>query len=145
MIAYRAALAEGNPAEGKAEKSFEWLFDRYCKSAYFQSLEDYTKRRKRTVLQGISNISVEGGRRLGLAPYAALRKAHVRKLCDMKANLPEAANFRVKQISALFVWAMRSDLATISPAEKVEKLGGGSDGWYTRTEGDVENFEAYWE
>lgn len=97
------------------------------------------------MLNEICNISVEGGRRLGLAPFAALRKAHVRKLRDMKADLPEAANFRVKQISALYVWAMKGDLATANPAEKVEKLGGGSEGWYTWTDQDVENFETFWE
>ena len=85
-----------------------------------------------------------GGRRLGLAPFAALRKAHVRKLRDMKADLPEAANFRVKQISALFVWAIKSDLATANPAEKVEKLGGGSEGCYTWTDQDVETFGTFW-
>jgi integrase len=145
MTEYRAALGESGLGGPQAEKSFEWLCDRYCKSAHFQSLEDYTKRRKRTVLEEICNISFDGGRRLGLAPFAALRKAHVRKLRDLKADLPEAANFRVKQISALYVWAMKSDLATTNPAEKVEKLGGGSEGWYTWTDQDVETFEAFWE
>jgi hypothetical protein len=47
----------------------------------------------------------------------------------MKANRPECANFRLKQISALYAWAIKNDLATLNPAEKVEKLGGGSDGY----------------
>jgi integrase len=144
MTAYRAALADGDPSGAKAEKSFEWLCKRYYKSAQFKTLEEYTQRRKRTVLDEICDITVAGKQRLGLAPYAALKRAHVRSLRDMKADTPEAANFRVKQISALFAWAIRSELANINPAEKVEKLGGGSEGYDTWTEADVEAFETFW-
>jgi len=144
IAAYNAALAENDPSEAKVEKSFEWLCERYYKSAYFQSLEEYTKRRKRTALDDIANIAMDGRRRLGFAPYAALEKVHVRKLRDMKSETPEAANIRAKQISALFAWAIKSDLATVNPAEKVERLHGGSDGFYTWTEQDVETFESYW-
>ena len=144
MMAYRAALGDGGIAGAKAEKSFEWLCNRYYNSTYFLSLDEYTKRRKRTGLDEVCNITMDGKRRLGFAPYAALKRAHVRKLRDLKAETPQAANIRVKQISALFTWAIRSDLATVNPAEKVEKLKGSSDGFYTWTEQDVETFEAYW-
>lgn len=76
----------------KAAKSFDWLCDRYYKSTYFQSLEEYTRRRKRTVLNEICSIVADGGRPLGSAPFAVLKKIHVRKLRDMKAATPEAAN-----------------------------------------------------
>ena len=79
-----------------------------------------------------------------IAPYASLKKVHVRKIRDLKADAPEAANHRLKQISALYAWAIKNDLATVNPAEKVEKLRGRSDGYYTWTEADVETFEAYW-
>ena len=128
----------------KAEKSFEWLCKRYYKSALFQSLEEDTRRRKRSVLDEICNIVGDSGRRLGQAPYASLKRAHVRQLRDMKAAKPEGANFRLKQISALYAWAIQNDLATVNPAEKVEKLGGGSDGYYTWTDEDVEKFGAHW-
>ncbi len=144
LAAYKAALGEHDPSKAKAEKSFEWLCDRYYKSTYFQSLEDYTQRRKRAVLDEICNLAGATGRRLGSAPFASLKRVHVRKLRDMKADLPEAANFRLKQISALYAWAIKNDLATVNPAEKLEKLGGGSDGFYTWTEQDVETFEAFW-
>ena len=142
MAAYKSALSSN--AEAKSAKSFESLCQLYYKSAYFRCLEEYTQRRKRTVLDEICNMVDESGRRYGAAPYASMKKVHVRKLRDMKAGTPEAANFRLKQISALFTWAMKNDLATFNPAEKLEKLGGGSDGYYTWTEQDVETFEAYW-
>ncbi len=144
MDAYRAALAENNPTGAKAEKSFDWLCERYYKSTYFQSLEEYTQRRKRAVLNEICNIIGGSGKRLGSAPFASLKKVHVRKLRDLKADTPEGANFRLKQISSLFAWAIKNDLATVNPAEKLEKLGGGSDGFYTWTDEDVEAFEAFW-
>src|SRR5262249_21571770 len=118
--------------------------ERYYNSAYFQSLEEYTKRRKRTVLDEICSLTGSNGRRLGSAPFASLKRGHVRKLRDMKADLPEAADFRLKEISAVCGWAIKNDIATINPAEKLEKLGGGSDGFYTWTEQDVETFEAFW-
>jgi integrase len=107
-------------------------------------LEKYTQRRKRTVLDEVCNMFDESGRRYAAAPYASMKKVHIRKLRDMEAHTPEAANFRLKQISALFTWAIKNDLATFNPAEKLEKLGGGSGGYYTWTEQDVETFEAYW-
>lgn len=143
LAAYKAALGEQGPAS-KAEKSFEWLCERYYKSAAFQSLEDYTKRRKRTALTEICAIVGGNGQKLGDAPFAAMKRAHVRKLRDMKADLPEAANFRLKQLSALFAWALKSDLVATNPAEKVEKLKSGSDGFYTWTDDDVDAFEAHW-
>jgi len=62
----------------------------------------------------------------------------------MKADLPEAANFRLKQLSALFAWALKNDLVATNPAEKVEKLKSGSDGFYTWTDDDEDAFEAHW-
>jgi integrase len=140
MAAYKAALGE----QSACEKSFEWLCKRYYASSQFQALEDYTQRRKKTVLDEICNITGENGRRLGSAPYAGMKRVHVRKLRDMKAETPEAANFRLKQISALYSWAIKNDLANTNPAEKLEKLGGGGDGYYTWTDRDVETFETYW-
>jgi|SRR5208337_3698343 len=144
LAAYKAALGEHDPSGSKSEKCFEWLCERYYKSAYFQSLEEYTKRRKRTALAEICNMVGSDGQRLGLAPYAGMKRVHVRKLRDQKAGLPEAANFRLKQISALFAWAVKNDLVASNPAEKVEKLGGGSEGFYTWTDEDVEAFEERW-
>ena len=96
LAAYKAALAESQGV--KSEKSFEWLCNRCYKSTYVGSLDDSTQRRRRTVLDEICNMVGESGRRLGLAPFASLKKVHVRKLRDMKADTPEAASFRLKQI-----------------------------------------------
>ncbi len=62
----------------------------------------------------------------------------------MKAATPIGANNRVKEISALFAWAVKNDLATMNPAEKFEKLRSATNGLYTWTEQDVERFEDFW-
>ncbi len=141
---YRAALGKTGGRETKIDKSFRWLCDRYFKSGDFEALEENTRRRKRAVLGEICDILGANGQRLGQAPFASLKRAHVRKIRDLKADTPEAANHRLKQISALYAWAMKNDVATTNPAEKVEKLGGGSEGFYTWTEDDVAKFEACW-
>ncbi|HWJ18809.1 MAG TPA: hypothetical protein VNR65_08790, partial [Geobacterales bacterium] len=50
-------------------------------------------------------------------PFEGMSKANVRKLRDVRADAPEAANFRLKQISALFSWAVKEEHAKVNPAE----------------------------
>ena len=144
MAAYKEALAETGCSEAKAEKSFEWLCGRYYKSSYFQALEPETRRRKRVVLDEICGMAGAGARKFGSAPFASMKRAHVRKLRDMKSNRPAAADLLVKTVSGLFSWAIKNDLATVNPAEKLERLGGRTEGFYTWTEEDVEAFETRW-
>ncbi|MFZ8299874.1 hypothetical protein ACO1LN_13925, partial [Staphylococcus aureus] len=91
-------------------------------------LDPYTQRRKQAVLEEVCAIPAAQGRKLGAAPFKSLKRVHVCRLRDLKAGTPEAANFRVKQISALFAWAIKNELATFNPAEKVERLRGKSEG-----------------
>ena len=147
MAAYRAALVDLEATGTQAEKSLDWLCDRYFKSSYFMTLEEYTRRRKRTVLNEVCNIEVGEGKaakRIGSFPYAGMQKVNVRKLRDLKAARPEAANYRLKQIAALFSWAVKNDIAKLNPASGVEKIAHATDGYYTWTERDVETFEAKW-
>jgi integrase len=146
MAAYAAALAGEKVEAEPKNKSLDWLCDRYFKSATFLALEDYTKRRKRTVLNEICDITLGEGkaaRRLGTLPFEGMSKAHVRKLRDMRADAPEAANFRLKQISALFSWAVKEEHAKVNPAEGVERIANASEGFYTWTEQDVLAFERH--
>ncbi len=76
-----------------------------------------------------------------MLPYEGMSKANVRKLRDMRADAPEAANFGLKQISALFSWAVKEEHAKVNPAEGVERIANASEGFYTWTEQDVLAFE----
>jgi integrase len=143
---YRRALQEATGAKENAEKSLDWLCDRYCKSSKFKAFEENTKRRKRAELETICNIEFGEGRakkRLGSLPFTRMSKAVVIKLRDMKdqEDLHGAANYRVKQIRALYSWAIMADLATLNPATSVEKIQYASGGFYTWTEADLAVFE----
>ena len=147
MSAYQAALKGGTSTVAKAEKSLEWLCDRYCKSASYQSLEEYTKRRKRAVLDEVCNITFGDGirsRRIGELPFACMSSANIRKFRDMKADKPEAANYRLKQLAVLFTWAVKHELAKLNPVTGVEKLKSSGEGFYTWTESDVDKFEDFY-
>jgi hypothetical protein len=47
LSSYKEALSESGPSQAKAEKSFEWLCERYSKSTYFQALEPETREARR--------------------------------------------------------------------------------------------------
>ncbi len=146
MAAYAAALAGVKGQTESRRKSLDWLCDQYYRSATFLALEIDTRRRKRSVLDEICDITFGAGstaRRLGALPFEGMSKANVRKLRDMRADAPEAANFRLKQISALFSWAVKEEHTKVNPAEGVERIVNASEGYYTWTEKDVLAFERY--
>lgn len=144
---YEAAHSADPTREKKTEKSLDWLCDWYFKSSLFASFEPYTRRRKRAVLNEICDIRLgeaKGAARLGELPFAKMSKSAVRKLRDLKAATPEAANYRLKQVAALFSWAVKNEIAASNPAAGIEKIETGSTGYYTWSERDLDAFEAYW-
>lgn len=142
MRVYKQCLGVGLPS--KADKSLRWLCEKYFSSVQFKQLEQNTQQRKRQALIEVCEIAGSSGRKVGDAPFDSMTRVHVRALRDRKAHLPEGANFWVKQLSALFAWAIKNDLATSNPATGVERLKGSADGFYTWTEDDVLKFERHW-
>lgn len=143
LESYRSAIGVGSGA-APSERSFEWLCERYYRSGQFLALDSVYQLRKRSILEEVCAIKGANGRRVGDAPYKSLKRIHVCRLRDLKAAVPQAADIRVKQISALFTWAIKNELATTNPAEKVERIAGKSEGFYTWTEEDVTKFEKRW-
>ncbi len=139
MDAYNAALEETKPES--TAKTLDWLCDAYYKSTYFKALNELTRRDKFAVLERVCMIEI-GGKRIGLAPFASITKAHVRALRDLAASTPGAADKRVKYLSGVFAWAVKAEVLAINPAFGVEKINIGSKGFYTWTERDAEAFEA---
>ncbi|WP_159436540.1 tyrosine-type recombinase/integrase [Pseudovibrio sp. Tun.PSC04-5.I4] len=73
-----------------------------------------------------------------------LRKAHITKLRDQKADKPEAANHRVKALSALFEWACgEAGLSKLNPAHGVKKFKASKSGHHTWTHDEMEQFVAH--
>jgi integrase len=143
MAAYKAALA--GDGGGKAEKSLEWLIAQYFSSPEVKAMEESTKRLKRRSLDEVCETLIATGKRVGSLPFKGMRREHVVALRDKKADTPEAANKRVKNLSAPFAWAIQAGHASSNPAWKVGKLQSANPGgFYTWTESDVDAFEAQW-
>jgi hypothetical protein len=73
-----------------------WLFDRYYQSAEFKRLNVTTQHVRRLIL---SHIDEAAGRH----PYRLLKTKHVRRMRDLKADKPEAANGQVKALRSVFM------------------------------------------
>jgi integrase len=75
-------------------------------------------------------------------PLSALGPKAVRTLRDRKADLPEAANGRIKALRAVFNFATQKDveLALTNPARDVSYFRGVSDGFHSWTDAEVEKF-----
>lgn len=80
------------------------------------------------------------GIRNGDLTYSGMQLKHVAQLRDEKAAAPTMANRRVKNLSAMFNWAIGAGLAQTNPAEKCAKLKIGGTGFHTWTIDEIEKF-----
>lgn len=131
---------------GKASPgSFRWLVEQYMARAVV-SQAVHTRSRKRLVLDEISLetcLSKDGSKTVGEFAYAHFELKHIALLRDQKPGRPEAANNRLKILSAMFEWAIEAGLTKNNPARGVKKLQGNKDGHHTLTEQEIAQFEAY--
>jgi len=107
----------------------------------------HTRSRKRLVLDEICRetcLSKSGETTTGEFAYRRLEPRHIAIIRDQKPGRPEAANNRIKILSAMFEWALRPEvgLATTNPARGVKKLQGNIDGHHTLTQDELDRFEA---
>lgn len=73
--------------------------------------------------------------------FAHMQLKHVAQLRDEKIATPNAANRRVKTLSAMFGWAIGAGLATTNPAEKCPPIKVRSDGFHTWTADEITRFQ----
>ncbi|WP_069440746.1 site-specific integrase [Methyloceanibacter superfactus] len=137
VAAYNNALAETerpkfNPTVGGAalRGSLRWLLERYFVSAEFKQLRGSTQRVRRGILD---NLSVTHGTK----PFARMEPRHVRQFRDEKAELPEAANGRLKALRQVFKWAVEAGHAERNPATDVPYIKTSSEGFHTWTIDEV--------
>lgn len=137
---YASALAnagkrptkEGRPAA--TAESFRWLCVEYYQAPEFRRLGDSTRRRRRTILDGLCETK-------GDKPYKLLEPRHVRQWRDAKQDTPMAANEIVKTVRTLYSWAKEAGHKTANPAKEVPYLGSESDGFHTWTVEEVRQYE----
>ena len=144
---YHAALAAPAPdlkpkAGVLAKGSMRWLVAEYFKSAMFKELDPKTQATRRGILERFCANVPEGGTIPdGERPFAEMLPRHVRKRRDAMSDRPEAANGMVKVLRQVFKYAMRYDLLDRNPADGIELLKSGSDGYHSWTLAEIEAYE----
>jgi len=140
---YRAALigapdlsmAQNGDRRRSAASSLAWLCKEYFASVEFHELDQRTQRVRRGILEHICE-------RDGDKPYALLQVPHVKKMRDVKAGLPEAANGIVKALRQLYAYALETSLVQHNPAKDVKYLRSKNvSGFHSWTEDEIAKFE----
>ena len=138
--AYEQLLADSNA--GKIEQAevtdrvvpgtMRALFCEYYNSVEFKALSLSTQTTRRRVLDAICREPLEPDSEFvfGQMPVQRFGAKAVRVLRDRKADLPEAANARLKALSPVFVWAIEAAKLGIykNPVRDVKRLKGRSGG-----------------
>lgn len=123
------------------KETFAGLYKAYVASTEFRQLAHNTQDRKRRALMYL--VDDHGWKR-----YAQMNREHVLQLRDDIADRPEAANNRVKDLSALFRWAIATRYAPAkfqNPAAGIPKLKPlNANGYHTWTPEELLQFESHW-
>jgi len=139
MKAYFEALEaiEGKPATPKVprERTFYWLVDQYYRSNKFKGFDPATQSDKRGVLNRFCATA-------GNLPYASFRKKGVEASQDKRRATAATADKLVKQLRALFGWAIKNGHATFNPAAGVEKIHE-STGWHNWSPAEVDIYRTH--
>lgn len=153
---YAAALA-GKPipskvAEASAAKAgatiepgtLAWLIAQYRRSAEFKRLDPQTQKTRTGIFESICRepIMPNSPVLFGAFPLDELTSKAVKVLRDRKAELPEAANNRLKALSSMVKWAIGEDHISFNPVRDVPRFRTGSDGHHTWTEEEIAQFAA---
>ncbi len=154
-----AAAAQGRslPVPGKEQRgtralegTLRWLCVAYFAAPEYRRLDPNTQIVRRRVIESCLLEPLEPGSSLIMAdcPLDRISGKHIKMLRDRKAEVPEAANTRLKALRGLFKWALVDpDLASyfpagINPARDVPSFLTYSLGYHTWTLEEVTKFEA---
>lgn len=119
-----------------------WLVGEYFNSTMFKRLDPKTQATRRVILERFCANVAEGAREAdGEKPFAEMLPRHLRKRRDAMSDRPEAANGMVKVLRQVFKYAMLYDLIDRNPADGIEPLKSGSDGYHSWTLAEIERYE----
>lgn len=126
-----------------APKSLGWLAMKYFASSEFQALDATMQRRRRAVIEECLREKLNDGESLIFrdCPYAVMGPDHIRRLRDLKASKPGAANNRRKYISSMFGWAIENGIARTNPTRDVRRIKYASEGFHTWSVAEVRQYQ----
>lgn len=142
MAAYEAAMAgETAPrkeicAKRTAPGTVAATTIAYFNSAGFQSLAPSTRATYRGILENF--VAEHGDKRIAL-----LQRRHVEEIMASKVATPAAANNWLRMVKMLMAFAVEQGLRADNPTREIKSIATHSDGFYTWTEADISQFEAY--
>lgn len=155
VAAYRAAIAEltsasaAPQAQSIRQGSLEWLGREYFASGLFRQLDARSQRLRQNILQSCFDEPLKPGAsaRMGDCPLSAFGSRHIEALRDRKLDKKGAANNRLKYLSAMFSWAIKTrrlGATAENPVSSVEALTYASDGFHAWTDEERAQFEKHW-
>jgi integrase len=123
--------------------TWRWLCTEYFGSTAFRRLEASTQTTRRRILESTFDELIAPGANETFAdfPLSRMTAKALRVLRDRKAELPEAANGRVKAVRAIYSWAMEQEHVHTNPARDVMRLKTASSGWHSWTPEEIDAFE----
>lgn len=154
LMAEVDAGAHAAAPTGDRRGTWRWLCERYLASDTFRNIATSTQGARRSCLEATYDEPVQPGstETYGDYPVDRMTPKAIRVLRDRKKNaaLPEAANYRLKSINAVFKWALSEEndgrvdgyLIASNPARDVTRYKSSSGGWHTWEPHEVEKFEA---
>ena len=135
LTAYHAAIQDRAPGPantGAAKGTMTWLAQAYMRSPHFKGIEKDGQRARASVLEACLAEPLRPGAQetMGMCPISRFTGAHARVLRDRRADMADAANARLKWLSAMFSWAIEERLATSNPIRDVKKIRVAKSGGY---------------
>lgn len=125
--------------------SLRWLCEHYFQSADYKKLDARTRLVRKQIIEHMWAEPTKPGseRMFEDMPLTAFSAKGVRVLRDRKADLPEAANSRLKALRAVFKWATSPGVekVTTNPVRDVPYFKNESDGFHTWTEEELDKYE----
>lgn len=138
-VPYKEAAPKPALRPKVVKDSLRWLVDEYERRNRARISVGLMDRRYRMLIEICE--STIGNQKRGDLPYKLMQRRHVIDLRDTLRETPGAQNNVAKTLSAMFSWAVKSDLLEHNPCLGIDRLHSG-DGFHTWTIGEVEKFEA---
>jgi integrase len=122
-----------------------WLGSQYFASNEFRALDTESQSNRRGILEACFREphSETDPEPMGFCPLAHVSTQKVKRLRDLKNDLPGAANNRRKYLSAMFGWAIETTppLMKTNPAREVRRIKYATEGFHSWTRDEVRQFE----
>lgn len=139
-----AAGSRSGAQQGIPAGCFRWLAVEYFKASAFKQLNPSTQGQRRRILETMLGEPTKPGSALfyGDVKLRDVTTKALRVLRDRKADLPGAANYRVKVLRQLFKWALEEEHVTDNPARDLANIKRATQGIHSWTVEEVAQYEA---